>query len=316
MSRQPWLATEVGVASSLRQAIALCGAGLRRLRLTLPLSLAVVALVLCALVFGRRDYAPTFVLRVVEGDHRSAGMPPLRRQLGEYVRQAIFTSEPLLQVMRRHGLYARLIRTSTQSALESFKEDISVDVYQNYFVEDRAAGGAPRSARLTVSFHAKDPYLALAVTRDLGRLIVEHELAARREQALASATNAEQARDTLVAALQRRAREVFTRQNDIGGTQPPDPRLQVQLVSLLGSLGSLEHQVEAAEKRAATLDLNAAYERRGMGLYFEVVDQGALPARAGELAALLLTGVITFALGLPLIAVAVGAFSSSNRGAT
>jgi hypothetical protein len=53
-----------------------------------------------------------------------------------------------------------------------------------------------------------------------------------------------------------------------------------------------------------------------MGLYFEVVDQGALPARAGELAALLLTGVITFALGLPLIAVAVGAFSSSNRGAT
>jgi hypothetical protein len=313
---RPWLATEVGVASAVRQAIGLCRAGLGRPLFSLSLAVASTLLVVCVLIFGRRDYAPSFVLRVVEGEHPSAGMPPLKRQLGEYVRQAIFTSEPLLQLLRRHGLYGRLLRTSPRSALESFKEDISIDVYQNYFVEDRRPGGAPRTARLTVSFHAKDPQLALAVTRDLGRLIVEHELAARRAQALAAATNADQARDTLVAALQLRSREIFARQNDIGGAQPPDPRLQVQLVSLLGSLGSLEHQVEAAERRAATLDLNAAYERRGIGLYFEIVDEGALPARAGELAALLVAGAITFAFGLPLIAIGVGAFSTNQRGVT
>jgi hypothetical protein len=272
-------------------------------------------LVVGALLFGRRDYAPSFVLRVVEGEHRATGTPPLKRQLGEYVRQAIFTSEPLLAVMRRHGLYARLMQKSPRSALEAFKEDIAIDVYQNYFVEDRAQGRSPRSARLMVSFHAKDPYLALAVTRDLGKLIVEHELRARREQALAAATNAELARDTLVAALQQRTREAFSKQTAISQSQPPDPREQVQLVSLLGSLGSLEHQVEAAERRAATLDLNAAYERRGIGLYFEVVEEGALPARAGRLALLILAGGATIAFSLPLIAIGVGAFSSHKQGA-
>jgi hypothetical protein len=64
------------------------------------------------------------------------------------VRQAIFTSEPLLAVMRRHGLYARLMQKSPRTALENFKEDIAIDVYQHYFVEDRARGAAPRSARL------------------------------------------------------------------------------------------------------------------------------------------------------------------------
>jgi hypothetical protein len=314
MTRQPWLASELDVAASVRQALRLCRAGLRRPWLTLAPALALALLVVAVLVFGRRDYAPRFVLRVVEGDHPAAGMPPLKRQLGDYVRQAIFTSEPLLRVMRRHGLYARLLHNNPRAALEAFKEDIAIDVYQNYFVEDRAPGSAPRSARLTVSFHAKDPYLALAVTRDLGRLIVEHELVARREQALAAATNAEQARDTLLSALQRREREVFIKQRDIdrGG---PDPRLQVQLVSLLGSIGTLEHQVEAAERRAATLDLTAAYERHGIGLYFEVVEEGALPPRAGELALLLLAFGTTLAWGLPLTAVAVGAFSSNLTGA-
>jgi hypothetical protein len=86
-------------------------------------------------------------------------------------------------------------------------------------------------------------------------------------------------------------------------------------VSLLGSLGSLEHQVDAAERRAATLDLNAAYERRGICLYFEVVEEGALPPRAGRLALLLLAGGATVVFSLPLIAIGVGAFSSQERGA-
>jgi len=295
--------------------MALGRAGLGRPWLTWPLTVVAPLLVMGALLLARRDYAPSFVLRVVEGEHRATGMPPLKRQLGEYVRQAIFTSEPLLSVMRRHGLYARLTQKSPRTALETFKEDIAIDVYQNYFVEDRARNGAPRSTRLTVSFHAKDPYLALAVTRDLGKLIVEHELLSRREQALAAASSAERARDTLLTALQQRTREVVTKQSAIGASQPPDPHDQVQLVSLLGSLGSLEHQVEAAERRAATLDLNAAYERRGIGLYFEVDEEGALPPRAGQLALLLLAGGTTLVWGMPLIAIGVGAFSPHKQGA-
>jgi hypothetical protein len=151
------------------------------------------------------------------------------------------------------------------------------------------------------------------VTRDLGALIEKHELAARRDQALVAASAAERARDTWVAAWQRRSADIVTKQRELDG-KAADPRLQVELIGLLGSLGALEHEVDAAERRAATLDLGAAWERRGIGLNFEVVDDGALPGRAARLQAAAWAGATTLLCGLPLIAVAVGAFSSNKRG--
>jgi hypothetical protein len=314
MNRQPWLSSEIGAGMALRQSIELCRAGFQRAWLTLLVTFGLGLAVTAVSAFVQRDYAPRFVLRVVEADRSRNSAPPLKRQLAEYVRQGIFTSEPLFEVMRRHGLYASLMRRSSRTALDSFKEDITVEVYQNYFVQQRTAGDVPRSARLTVSFRAKDPNLALAVTRDLGALIVRHELATRRDQALAAATSAASARDTLVSVLERRSAEVMTKQREIGKTAAPDPRLQVELVSLLGSLGAIERQVDAAEGRAATSDVRAALERRGIGLYFQVVDDGSLPGRAGQLEAELSAGGTTFLLGLPLIAMAVGAFYPVKRG--
>ncbi len=314
VGKQSWLSSEVDAGMALRQSIELGRAAYRHAWLTLVVALGLGLGVAAAIAFGEREYAPRYVLRVVEADNTPRNAPRLQRQLAEYVRQAIFTSEPLLDVMRRHGLYAKLLQLSPRTALEAFKEDISVEVFQNYFVEERTAGDLPRSARLTVSFRAKDPNLALAVTRDLGALVVRHELAARRDQALATANAAGRARDTLVTALQRRSQQVLAKQNEIESTTPRDPRLQVELVSLLGSLGAVERQVDAAERRAASSDVGAALEGRGIGLYFEIVDDGSLPGRAGQRKFALWAGGTTFLLGLPLVALAIGAFYPSKRG--
>ena len=308
MTKQNWLDDEAGVGASLRQGVTLVGRGLRRPWLTLLATALLTSALAGALAVAKRAYAPRFVLRVVEADRDPSSMPRLKRQLGEYVREAIFTSEPLYNLIRRHGLYPTLMRRNARSALDSFREDISVDVYQNYFVEERAAGDLPRSARVAVSYHSTDRALSLAVTRDLGALIIRHELAARREQALDAARNADLARDTLQQALLRRSEEVLTKQNQVGRASAPDPRLQVELVSLLGSLGALERQAQAAERRAATLDLGAAFERRGIGLSFEVVDDATLPSGGGRLQAEILVAVSSFVLGLPLVAMAMGAF--------
>jgi hypothetical protein len=314
MSKQPWLTEEVSFSAAIEQAVQLCRAGLRRPWLTLSLGLGAPLLLVGFLLFGRRDYAPVFVFRVVEAQG-SAGHdgPPLKRQLADYVRQAIFTSEPLLALMRRHGLYPSLMRRNERGALEAFKEDITVDVYQNYFVEDRSRGKGPRSARLSVSFHSKDPHLALAVTRDLGALIERHELAARSEQALAAASSAERARDTWVAAWQRRSADIVAKRSELDRGAWGDPRAQVELIGLLGSLDALQREVETAERRAAALRLSAAWERGGMALNFAVVDDGALPGRAARLQAAAWAGVTTLFCGLPLIAMAVGAFSPEQR---
>lgn len=310
---QSWLSSEVGVATSIAQAIELCRRGFRRIWLTLLVTTLLGGALLGYVLIRNRDYAPHFVLRVVEADRDTTSSPALKRQLADYVRQAVFTSEPMLELMQKHGLYAKLRRTNARAAIDAFKEDISIETYQNYFVEERRSGSAPRSVRLTVSFHSKDPNVALAVTRDLGALIVQREQARRREQALADASRADQARDILVQALQRRSAEVLSKQREIEQTPKPDARTQVELVGLLGSLDELERQAESAEKRAAALGVGAALERRGIGLHFDVVDDGALPGRAAQLRFELLGMSAAILLAFPLIAMAVGA-TAPQRG--
>jgi hypothetical protein len=312
VSRQPWLIEEQSLRVGFAQCVTLWRAALSRPWLTGLLGLGLTAAVGLGVMFGRFNYAPSFVLRVVEAEHRSASMPPLKRQLAEYVRQGIFTSQPLLEVMRRHGLYPSLLRKNERAALDSFREDILIEVYQNYFVEDRAPGKGPRSARLTVSFRSKDPRQALAVTRDLGALIISHERASRRDQAWAAAMRAQRARDTLVNAYQQRSADVVAKQSELVNAKNPDARGQVELVSLLGSLGSLERQVDNAERRASTSELGAALERQGIGLSFQVVDEGGLPGRAARLRAAFLAALASCCFGTPLLALGVGAFAAKR----
>lgn len=316
MAEPPWLTSEVSVGRSVQQAFGLLRGGLRRPWLTLLVTVGLACALGGFLALRHRDYAPSFVLRVVEADRkRTTSSPALKRQLAEYVRQAVFTSEPLMALMKKHRLYPTLMRNNSRAALETFKEDIDLDVYQNYFVEERRVGGAPRSARLTVSFHSKDPNLALAVTRDLGALIIEREQTRRRELARDTAARAEQARDMLVQAVQRRSSDVLAKQRALNQATTVDPQSQVELVGLMGSLEALERQASEAERRSAALGLGAAFEKRGLGLYFEVVDDGSLPGRAGRLQAELLGLGSVVLLTLPLIAMAVGAVSCKRGNA-
>ena len=314
MIEQSWLADELGVLASLRQVKGLLRRGFAHPRL---IALATLALALLAggVVFAKRDYAPRFVLRVVEAQQEQSGTPRLKGRLAEYVRQAIFTSEPLFELIRRHGLYPKLMRQNSRAALESFREDIAIEVYQNYFVEDRLPRDLPRTARLAVTYHCKDPELALAVTRDLGSLIVERELALWREQARAAASAADFARDSAQHELIERNQRVLKMQDQIRLAPRPDPTLQVQLVGLLGSLPSLERRAEAAERRSDSLDLSAALERHGAGLHFEVVDDASLPSGRDQRRLRVLLAASAFAFGVPLLVMAIGAFDP-QRGET
>ncbi|HEX3775158.1 MAG TPA: hypothetical protein VHV51_11880 [Polyangiaceae bacterium] len=304
--RQPWLDEEVGMLASLDQAGELFRAGLRR-RWLMALGVVLLALLFVAGVFfAKRDYAPRFVMRVVETEREPAGAARMTGHIAEYVRQAIFTSEPLYELMRRHHLYPKLMRQNARAALDSFREDITVEAYQNYFVEDRLPKDLPRSARLAVSYHAKDPQVALAVTRDLGQLIVQRELELWRQQSLDVAGVADFTRDSAERALLERNQQIFSTESKL--QQRPDPKLQVKLVGLVGSLDSLERRVRAAERRSDSLDLSAAMARNGSGLEFEVVDEASVPSGKEQLELRILIAGSSFIIGVPLLAMAIGAF--------
>jgi hypothetical protein len=311
MRQRTWLDDEPGLAALLRDGALLFSAGWTRPWLSALVAVAVATISLSATLLFASAHAPRYVLRVVEMDRDPATMPRPPRQLSEYVREAVFTGPVLQRVIEAPGLYSSLARNNPQAALESFREDIDVQSYQNYFVEERGSNGAPRSVRLVVSFRSKDRAQALAVTRDLGKLVVEQERERRRQQAARAVRDMDVVLDRAQRVLSERRGSVVRQRLEIEASPRPSPMRQVELVSLLGSLSVQEDQVEVAEKRKSQLELALAAERRGVGLYFEVVDDGQLPrATVFSVRPLTKRAATLFLLALPLALVGVGAFAN------
>jgi hypothetical protein len=312
MQPRSWLDDEATIPDGLRQAGRLFLGGLRRPFLTLGLTLALAALVGALLFVPRHGYAPKLLLRVIEADRDPTSMPQPKRKLREYVRQALLTSDRLVPLIERYGLYPSLARKNMRAALDSFREDIDVDVYQNYFVEQRAVGSEPRSARVAVSYRAKDPEIAVDVTRELGSLIVERERAMRTAESDRAEGAAALELAGLRAAIADKSLAVAQMQAAMQAETTPAPTRQVELVGLMGSLAALEKRETEVSRREAALSLGAALERHGIGLSFEIADDPGLPSssRHRDLAVLGVGASIVF--GLPLLAMAVGSLGAKR----
>lgn len=308
-----WLDREPGFVATVFQVGRCVRRGLMRPVLVVAIALLLTGGVVAIVALVSGEYNPTYVLRVSEMDGDPSVMPRPKRQLQQYVQEAVFTTEPLMRVIQKHGLYPSLARKNQRAALQSFREDIEVEVYRNYFIEERSREDSPRTARLAVRYRAKDPDLALAVTRELGGLVIEHERQEMRRQAARSALEAARRVERLKSALADRRSDIAKNRLEITESASFDARLEVNLVSLYGSIETLERELEAAQRYKAALDLSSALEKKGVGLHFEVVDDGSLPRSLAisktELAVL---ACLIFVFGLPLTALAVGAFSTKR----
>ncbi|HEY3497943.1 MAG TPA: hypothetical protein VGK73_24760 [Polyangiaceae bacterium] len=309
-----WLAREPRFRSLPRQAFDLLRRGVRR-----PLALLFGSFLLtlglaAAIGMARSGYAPRLVLRVVEADREASTMPELKRKLGEYVKTGVFASDPLFEIIKRHGLYPKLAARDRTAAIEEFRHDIQVEVYQNYFVEQRTENGQPRSARVALSYHGKDRLTAVAVTRELGALVIARETALRRDQTARAAAAADLAEEALRTALSDRVQAAARKQAELEASDEPNPATQVEFVSLLGSIAAVERQADAAGKRAAALELGARYEQRGMGLSIEVADDAGVGISSRAVRARQAAAVVAYLFALPMMVMAVGAFAP-KRGA-
>jgi hypothetical protein len=310
-----WFDDEPPLTSAFEQVRHLILAGLERKRVALAAGMLVAALIAACVLWTKYSYAPQYVLRVVEADRSATGVPRPYEQLAEYVREAVFTSGPLLDVMSRHGLYPDLSRKNPRAALESFREDIDLDVRQNYFVEARPTGAAPRSVLLSLSYRNADPSVAMSVTRELGELVIGHEQATREGEATRAADLAQARVDDARTALAIRRAAVASMRSDMerGGVAGFDR--QILFIGLLGSIPALELQQDERERRAASLALGATLERRKIGTLFEVVNDAVLPADGGLKSTRWLAAGATLVLALPLIAMAIGAFAPRRHSA-
>ena len=88
-----------------------------------------------------------------------------------------------------------------------------------------------------------------------------------------------------------------------------DPKRRIAFIGLLGSVPALELRQDERERREAALALGAAFEQRGVGMVFDVVNDGSLPPDAGAKTRRALVAGTAFVFGLPLLAIAVGTFA-------
>jgi hypothetical protein len=312
MQTRTWLDDEATLADGARQAMLLFLRGMRRPLVTLGISLLLSGGLAAALILPKHAYTPKLLLRVIEADQDPTSMPQPKRKLREYVQQALLTSDRLTPLIQRYGLYPSLARKNMRAALDSFREDIDVDVYQNYFVEQRALGSAPRSARVAVSYRGRDADTAVAVTRDLGSLIVERERAMRSAESDRAEGDAERELTAVRAAISDKTMEIMKMQTSLQDATKPDPTRQVQIVGLLGTLDALERRENEMSQREAALSLGAAMERHGIGLSFEIADDAELPNSTRRRDITLFSVGASLVFGLPLVAMAVGTLGSKR----
>lgn len=308
MTTRSWLDSEPRLLDCLRQMAHVFARGVRRPGLVLLVSVVLIGGATGFALLGKPSYSPRFVLRVVETGRDPKDHPRPRRQLAEYVKTGVFTSAPLLDLVRRYSLYPGLLRRSPRAALDAFREDIEIEVYKNYFVEERANNSSPRSARLSVSFKNSDQNVATAVTRDLGALIVRHERSMRREQAARAAEAAKREVDARRELLESRRHEVSTKEAELARSGNQNPRLEVELADLAASTSALALRQDHAENREAVLALESAFEAEGFGLSFDVVNDGSLPTRSERADTNAMLAGASLVFGFPLVILAVGAF--------
>jgi hypothetical protein len=304
-----WLAAEPGPAEVGRELKRLFRRAWSRPLLPLLLALLGTGLVVGKRARKQRSFTARVVYRVSEDDLDAATAPRPAKRLREHVSEVAFSNARLVEIIKRHGLYAPKLARDPLLAVESFREDIEIDVWRNYFLEERGELDAGRSARIAIGFAHADRELAYQVARALGELLVAHEVQARVAQVAAGLADVEdEARAAKRNLIDRKAwlvgRELLLLRAD-------GPRR----VLLAGEIAAEKKRLEALETRLRELDnqknaltLRLGLEKSQLGLRFELVDEErpTLP-RLSRPRELVVAGLLTFLFLLPLAAIGVAA---------
>ena len=260
-----------------------------------------------------RTYTARVVFRVAEQDVQvGGGSPRPKSNLREYVWDAAFSTERLMGVIKKHNLYLSAMRLDPGLALEAIRDDIDVDVFRNYFLEERTDESAPPTARLVITDTSPDPDLSLTIARELGDIVIDYEAQSRRDLTQFAVNDAEQVVKQEQAELTRLTEHLSDAQLRIETARPIDkPGVQAEISGLYRSIPAAELRVKQAQKQARDLRLRAAFERNQSGLQFELIDAATLSGkRSTKQSELIVLAIFAFLLALPLAGMVVGAFDS------
>lgn len=311
--RPDWVEVERLQPGVWRELIRLRRRAFSRWPRTVGLTLALTALVLLFAGTRPRAYASRVAFRVTEGGADSAAGPSTNGKLREYVQQVVFSNQRLQAVIKEHGLYPSLAMRDISLAVESMRDDIEVEVWRNYFGAPRSADDPTRSARIAITFHAVKAQVAYDVTRELGKLITEHERGSRLQQAEAALRQADAEADSARELLAHRKRDLVEKELQREAARTPAEGLlrMVEIRNLEKAIPRANRLADAAERKRQQAYMRLQLEKHALGLRWEMIDPGRIePQGMSRALQLTILAIVLVLLTLPLCVVAVGAFDS------
>jgi hypothetical protein len=255
------------------------------------------------------------VLSVTEGDLDPTTAPRPQRQLRRYVEDVILSRPNVLAIAKQNQLVsAERLATDPMRAYDNMRDDIEVEVYRNYFLEDRGEHSAARSARLVIRYCNKDPDVAMTVARMLAQLLIERESESRRDEAKQALDSARATVREISDDIQSKRQELY--QQELEASRPGRPRditmrATVAASRLRAQIVALDSRLTILRKEANDLELRSAIERGQLGLMFQLVDTKRDPAPPSRRTPMLIVSGFVMALfALPLCGLFMGALDN------
>lgn len=301
-----WTDVEPSLSDVAREVSRLKRRALAQKWITLFITVTLTALLVVREIRKPRAYPATIVLAVTERVIDENLVPQTNSSFRDYVANAIFTDARLMELMRKFELSSKSkLESQPQLALESFREDMEIEVYRNTFL-DIEAGSEEREARLRLVYQFRDPEIALKVVRELGQMVILHEAENRRAQVEVARVHSDVALEQAQAEVAALEKAIAQKQMEANTSAAPAVA-RYELVSMLKSMTSAKAQLDSTRKERETLELVGELEHSRGGLQFDVADWGrsAEPMPIAIEASIL--AVIVFLGLLPLVGIGVGA---------
>jgi hypothetical protein len=209
--------------------------------------------------------------------------------------------------MKRYGLWLDELERGPSLALAEMRKAMEVEIFNDYFAEDRYQNTPARSARIAITFRHPSPEVAASVARELGELVARAELARRSDSARNRLLTAQAQFAGARSDLQLARQEISTL--EAGG--PYDQLSADQLVRLrswraLGADAERRVGETEAEATAAQLAWAAEEKKAGTRVHLAGIQATEFTAPGGDNRAVR-KSVLAGLLGLGLSLLVVGA---------
>jgi hypothetical protein len=240
---------------------------------------------------GGNLFEGTVVLRVSEGSERKVSKPGamlVQGKLRAYIHDVALTSPSLVKLMLGHPTWYPKASSDPAFAVKSFRENLTIDISANDFVEERDVDDPPRTARVIINYKGADPELALQVAQELAALVIGSTMAGQRATLEADLAGAR--------AEATRAAEAVTALEGQAGIGP-NTQLQVARQRLL----TTQQRVEDASVALRALGQQQV-------LRFEIADRGRPQPRPNPVRVGIKTFLVTSVLALLAVWLLAGAF--------